>query len=97
MNPLPTGSRAKELDLLKQVESALQRKELELRQVQKGILEALRLVNGLLEVDNSAVEAMLAEANAATTRLSGPTPVAVAAAAAPSPTLAWEQPAKRFP
>ena len=96
MNATPTGMRAKELDLLKQVESALQRKELELRQVQKSVLEALRLVNGLLEVDNSAVETMLAEANAATNRLAGPSAV-MAAAAAPSPALAWEQPAKRFP
>ncbi len=97
MTPTPAGTRANALDLLKQVESALQRKELELRQVQKSLLEALRLVNGLLEVDNAAIESMLADANAATSRLSGPAPVAAAAAAAPSPTLAWEQPAKRFP
>ncbi len=97
MTPTPAGMRANALELLKQVESALQRKELELRQVQKSLLEALRLVNGLLEVDNSAIEALLADATAATTRLGGPVPLATAVTAAPSPTLAWEQPAKRFP
>ncbi len=95
--PTPAGMRANALELLKQVESALQRKELELRQVQKSLLEALRLVNGLLEVDNTAIEELLADANAVTSRLSGPVPVAAAVAAAPSTPLAWEQPAKRFP
>ncbi len=97
MSPNPAGSRANALDLLRQVESALQRKELELRQVQKSLLEALRLVNGLLEVDNSAIDALLAEANAATARLAPTPPMASVVAAAPAATLAWEQPAKRFP
>ncbi len=95
--PMPGGMRVNALELLKQVESALQRKELELRQVQRSLLEALRLVNGLLEVDSTAIEALLADANAAATRLAGPIPVASAGATAPSTTLAWEQPAKRFP
>lgn len=57
--------RTKELEILRVVEDALQQKETELRQLQKSLLEALRVVNRLLETDNTAVEAALAEANAA--------------------------------
>lgn len=95
MKSIQEAMRAKELEVMKVVEDALQQKELELRQVQRNLLEALRLVNGLLESDNSAVDAALAEATSATKRLA-PQPT-MAAAAATKPALAWEQPTKRFP
>ncbi len=67
--------RTKELEILRAVEDALQQKDAELRQLQKGLLEALWVVNRLLEADNTAVEAALADANAPGKKLTAPVPV----------------------
>ncbi len=82
--------RAKELELLNTLEEALQQKETELRQLQKNITEALRLVNGLLQESSSAgqAEPLLAPR---------PAPVAASAASIPKPIAVGEPPVKRFP
>ncbi len=91
MKSIQETVRKKELEILKSVEEALQQKELELRQLQKTLVEALRLVNRLLESDNPEVEAVLADAKRFT-----PQPVAAAATPA-KPAPAWEQSGKQFP
>ncbi len=76
--------RTKEMEILRAVEDALQHKEAELRQLQKGLLEALRVVNRLLEADNTAVEAALAE-NAVGKKLAAPAMAAVSGTASVLP------------
>ena len=88
MRSIQEAVRMKELEILKSVEEALQQKELELRQLQKTLVEALRLVNNLLESDNGEAEAVLAEA-------SKRSPVQPVAAARPAPV--WQPTAKQFP
>ncbi len=77
MKSLQDVVRTKELEILRAVEDALLQKDAELRQLQKGLLEALRVVNRLLEADNTAVEAALAQADAAGKKFTAPavTPV----------------------
>ncbi len=91
MKSIQETVRKKELEILKSVEEALQQKELELRQLQKTLVEALRLVNRLLESENPEAEAALADANKRFT----PQPVAAAAGGKPVP--AWDQSGKQFP
>ncbi len=90
MKSIQETVRKKELEILKSVEEALQQKELELRQLQKTLVEALRLVNRLLESENPEAEAVLADASKRFT----PQPVA---ASASKPAPAWEQSGKQFP
>ena len=97
--------RTKELEILRVVEDALQQKETELRQLQKSLLEALRVVNRLLETDNTAVEAALAEANAAGKKsvapaispVASPTPILSARYETPLKVSAMEAGPKQFP
>lgn len=65
---------SKELEILKAVEESVRQQEVQLRQLQKGLLEALQVVNRLLETDNAAVEAALAEANSAVRSVRTPSP-----------------------
>ncbi len=63
---------AKQLEIVKVIEQAMEQRDAELRQLQRTLLESLRMVNRLLESDNSAVE--MAQAASAS---SGYGPVAV--------------------
>ena len=91
MKSIQETVRRKELEILKSVEEVLQQKELELRQLQKTLVEALRLVNRLLESENPETEAALADAGKRYT------PQAVATAAPAKAAPAWEQTGKQFP
>ncbi len=91
MKSIQETVRKKELEILKSVEEVLQQKELELRQLQKTLVEALRLVNRLLEADSPEAEAAMADANKRFTAQ----PAAAAAPGKQAP--AWEQSGKQFP
>ncbi len=88
MNSIKENIRAKQLEFLKAVDEAFQQREAELRQVQRSLMETLRLVNDLLG------DTAPAETTAAADRVPPP---AVAAAGVGKPAIAWEQPVKRFP
>ncbi len=64
--------RARQLEILKAVESAVEQQEAELWEVRKSLLHALRVVNRLLEVDEASVAAAWTEANATGTTLAPP-------------------------
>ncbi len=74
--------RARQLEILRAVEGAAEQQETELWQLRKSLLNALRVVNRLLEIDEMGAEAARAEADStsespAAPRSSAPGPVPV--------------------
>ncbi len=68
---------SKELEIIKAVEESARQQEAELRRLQSGLMEALRVVNRLLEADQTAPEAALPAPSVAASSLparTAPTP-----------------------